>query len=276
MTSGRGLIPTTEEVLQNAGAFGAHLGFGSIAGYAAGKAMRAGTNIGLVLAGAGFITAQMLQQRGYIQVDWNKVENEVRAVLDVDGDGELTTTDASIAWDGIVDSLRVGVPGSAGFAAGALAGFGGVKRRFTRTGEWNGATIFDDYGHHPVEIKAVLKAARASTEHGVIAVVQPHRYTRLQSLFDDFCTCFNDADTVIVAPVYAAGEQPLEGFDRDSLVAGLRSRGHRDARALERPEELAGIIAELAKPGDYVVCLGAGTITQWAYALPDELAARGR
>jgi uncharacterized membrane protein (Fun14 family) len=125
MTSGRGLIPTTEEVLQNAGAFGAHLGFGSIAGYAAGKAMRAGTNIGLVLAGAGFITAQMLQQRGYIQVDWNKVENEVRAVLDVDGDGELTTTDASIAWDGIVDSLRVGVPGSAGFAAGALAGFGG-------------------------------------------------------------------------------------------------------------------------------------------------------
>ena len=125
MTSGRGLIPTTEEVLQNAGAFGAHLGFGSIAWYAAGKAMRAGTNIGLVLAGAGFITAQMLQQRGYIQVDWNKVENEVRAVLDVDGDGELTTTDASIAWDGIVDSLRVGVPGSAGFAAGALAGFGG-------------------------------------------------------------------------------------------------------------------------------------------------------
>ena len=128
MTSGRGLIPTTEEVLQNAGAFGAHLGFGSIAGYAAGKAMRAGTNIGLVLAGAGFITAQMLQQRGYIQVDWNKVENEVRAVLDVDGDGELTTTDASIAWDGIVDSLRVGVPGSAGFAAGALAGFGGVAK----------------------------------------------------------------------------------------------------------------------------------------------------
>ena len=127
-----------------------------------------------------------------------------------------------------------------------------------------------------MEFKAVLKAARASTEHGVVAIVQPHRYTRLQSLFDDFCTCFNDADTVIVAPVYAAGEQPIEGFDRDSLVAGLRSRGHRDARALERPEELAGIIADLAKPGDYVVCLGAGTITQWAYALPDELAARGR
>ena len=155
----------------------------------------------------------------------------------------------------------------------ALAGFGGVKRRFTRTGEWNGATIFDDYGHHPVEIAAVLRAARASTEGNVVAVVQPHRYTRLQSLFEDFCTCFNDADTVIVAPVYAAGEAPIEGFDRDSLVAGLKSRGHRDALALNRPEDLAGLVAGRAQPGDYVVCLGAGTITQWAYALPGELAA---
>lgn len=155
----------------------------------------------------------------------------------------------------------------------ALAGFGGVKRRFTRTGEWNGALIFDDYGHHPVEIKAVLKAARASTEGNVIAIVQPHRYTRLASLFDDFCTCFNDADTVIVAPVYAAGEAPIEGMDRDGLVSGLKSRGHRDAIALQRSEDLAGIVAGRAKPGDYVVCLGAGNITQWAYALPCELAA---
>lgn len=155
----------------------------------------------------------------------------------------------------------------------ALSGFGGVKRRFTRTGEWNGATIFDDYGHHPVEIAAVLRAARASTEGNVVAVVQPHRYTRLQSLFEDFCTCFNDADTVIVAPVYAAGEAPIEGFDRDSLVAGLKSRGHRDALALNAPEDLAGLVAGRAQPGDYVVCLGAGTITQWAYALPGELAA---
>ncbi|KQP82806.1 MULTISPECIES: UDP-N-acetylmuramate--L-alanine ligase [unclassified Methylobacterium] len=155
----------------------------------------------------------------------------------------------------------------------ALAGFGGVKRRFTRTGEWNGALIFDDYGHHPVEIKAVLKAARASTESNVIAIVQPHRYTRLASLFDDFCTCFNDADTVIVAPVYAAGEAPIEGMDRDGLVSGLKSRGHRDAIALQRSEDLAGIVAGRAKPGDYVVCLGAGNITQWAYALPGELAA---
>ncbi|WP_375455395.1 UDP-N-acetylmuramate--L-alanine ligase [uncultured Methylobacterium sp.] len=155
----------------------------------------------------------------------------------------------------------------------ALAGFGGVKRRFTRTGDWNGAQIFDDYGHHPVEIKAVLRAARASTDAKVIAVVQPHRYSRLQSLFDDFCTCFNDADTVIVAPVYAAGEAPIEGIDRDNLVAGLRSRGHRDAQPLERSEDLAGLVAAHARPGDYVVCLGAGNITQWAYALPGELAA---
>jgi UDP-N-acetylmuramate--alanine ligase len=154
----------------------------------------------------------------------------------------------------------------------ALAGFGGVKRRFTRTGEWNGATIFDDYGHHPVEIAAVLKAARASTDGQVIAIVQPHRYTRLQSLFNDFCTCFNDADAVIVAPVYAAGEQPIEGADRDSLVQGLRARGHRNAMPLERSEDLAAMVRGLATPGDYVVCLGAGNITQWAYALPGELA----
>ncbi len=156
-----------------------------------------------------------------------------------------------------------------------IAGFGGVKRRFTKTGEWNGVTVFDDYGHHPVEIKAVLRAARASTDHGVIAIVQPHRYSRLASLFDDFCTCFNDADTVIVAPVYAAGELPLPGADRDSLVAGLKSRGHRNVVALERSEDLAGLVRAHAGPGDYVICLGAGNITQWAYALPGELAALG-
>ena len=154
----------------------------------------------------------------------------------------------------------------------ALASFGGVKRRFTKTGEWNGTQIFDDYGHHPVEISAVLRAARASTKGQVIAVVQPHRYTRLQSLFSDFATCFNDADTVIVAPVYAAGEQPIDGINRDSLVAAIKQHGHRDARALEAPEKLAGIVRGIAKPGDYVVLLGAGTITQWAYALPQELA----
>jgi UDP-N-acetylmuramate--alanine ligase len=154
----------------------------------------------------------------------------------------------------------------------ALAGFGGVKRRFTRTGEWHGAQIFDDYGHHPVEIAAVLKAARASTKSQVIAVVQPHRFTRLRSLFDQFATCFNDADAVIVADVYPAGEPPIAGVDRDHLVAAIKAHGHRQVLALEAPEKLAGVVRGLAKPGDYVVCLGAGSITQWAYALPAELA----
>jgi len=153
-----------------------------------------------------------------------------------------------------------------------LASFGGVKRRFTHTGSWNGVEIFDDYGHHPVEIAAVLRAARAAATGKVVAVVQPHRYSRLHDLFDGFCTCFNDADTVLVAPVYAAGESPIEGVDRDHLVDGLKVRGHRDARALSGPDELAGLIADIAKPGDYVVCLGAGSITAWAYALPAELA----
>jgi len=158
----------------------------------------------------------------------------------------------------------------------ALAGFGGVKRRFTKTGEWNGVTVIDDYGHHPVEISAVLKAARESTKGQVIAVMQPHRYTRLHALFEPFCACFNDADTVIVAPVYPAGEQPIAGADRDSLIAGLRARGHRHVLALESAPDLAGMVRKLARPGDYVVCLGAGSITQWAYALPGELAAVGR
>jgi UDP-N-acetylmuramate--alanine ligase len=156
-----------------------------------------------------------------------------------------------------------------------LADFGGVKRRFTRTGDWNGVTVFDDYGHHPVEIAAVLKAARESTKGNVIAVMQPHRYTRLSALFDQFCTCFNDADTVIIAHVYPAGEAPIAGADRDSLVAGLRARGHRNAIALDDSLQLAGLIKGIAKPGDYVVCLGAGNITQWAYALPEELKGLG-
>jgi UDP-N-acetylmuramate--alanine ligase len=156
----------------------------------------------------------------------------------------------------------------------ALGNFGGVKRRFTKTGEWNGAVIFDDYGHHPVEIAAVLKAARASTQGKVIAVVQPHRYTRLQALFDQFCTCFNDADHVIVAPVYPAGEAPIPGIDRDALIMGLRARGHRDVDALDAPDQLAGKIAAIAKKSDYVILLGAGNITQWAYALPGELAGK--
>ena len=158
----------------------------------------------------------------------------------------------------------------------ALTNFGGVKRRFTRTGTWNGVTVIDDYGHHPVEIAAVLRAARESTSARVIAVVQPHRYTRLQTLFEQFCTCFNDADAVIVAHVYPAGEAPIAGIDRDALVAGLRARGHRHVLALDGAGQLPALVKSLAEPGDYVVCLGAGSITTWAQALPSELAALGR
>jgi len=157
----------------------------------------------------------------------------------------------------------------------ALSGFGGVRRRFTRTGTWNGITVIDDYGHHPVEIAAVLRAARESTAGQVIAVMQPHRYTRLQTLFEAFCTCFNDADSVIIAPVYPAGEAPIAGADRDSLINGLRARGHRHVLGLDGSQQLANLVKNIARPGDYVVCLGAGSITQWAYALPDELAALG-
>ncbi|MDP2125211.1 MAG: UDP-N-acetylmuramate--L-alanine ligase [Parvibaculum sp.] len=155
----------------------------------------------------------------------------------------------------------------------ALEGFGGVKRRFTYVGDWNGISIYDDYGHHPVEIAAVLQAARSATQGRVIAVVQPHRYTRLHNLFDEFCACFNDADAVIVADVYEAGETPIAGANRDALVEGLRARGHRNVTALEGPEALPALIADTAKPGDLVVCLGAGSITYWANALPEQLAA---
>jgi UDP-N-acetylmuramate--alanine ligase len=154
-----------------------------------------------------------------------------------------------------------------------LARFGGVKRRFTRTGSWNGITVFDDYAHHPVEIAAVLAAARASCRGRVIAVVQPHRYSRLHDLFDQFCACFNDADTVVVADVYTAGESPIEGADRDSLARGIIARGHRHVLALDGQEALAGVIAGIGGPDDFVVCLGAGSISQWANALPGELEA---
>jgi len=158
----------------------------------------------------------------------------------------------------------------------SLAAFGGVKRRFTKTGEVGGVTVIDDYGHHPVEIAAVLKAARQAGAREVIAVVQPHRYSRLASLFEDFCTCMNDADTVIVADVYAAGEEPVEGVDRDALIDGLRAHQHRAVVPLASPDHLAEMIKAIARTGDYVVCLGAGNITQWAHALPAQLQALSR
>ncbi|MAN57827.1 MAG: UDP-N-acetylmuramate--L-alanine ligase [Paracoccus sp. (in: a-proteobacteria)] len=156
----------------------------------------------------------------------------------------------------------------------ALAKFGGVGRRFTRVGEVGGVTIIDDYGHHPVEIAAVLKAARQATEGRVIAVHQPHRFSRLSSLFDDFCTCFNEADVVAIADVYAAGEDPIPGATRDDLVAGLIAHGHRHARAILNEDDLERLVREQARPGDMVVCLGAGTISGWANALPARLQGR--
>ncbi len=153
----------------------------------------------------------------------------------------------------------------------ALAGFAGVNRRFTKVAEVSGVTIIDDYGHHPVEIAAVLRAARQSTKGRIIAVHQPHRYTRLSSLFDDFCTCFNEADVVAIAEVYAAGEEPIAGASRDDLVAGLIAHGHRHARAIMDEADLARLVKEQARPGDMVVCLGAGTISAWANALPARL-----
>jgi UDP-N-acetylmuramate--alanine ligase len=156
-----------------------------------------------------------------------------------------------------------------------LRNFKGVKRRFTKTGEWNGVAIIDDYGHHPVEIAAVLKAAKSVAQGRVIAVVQPHRYTRLAHLFDGFCSCFGDADAVLVADIYAAGETPIDGISRDALVAGILAHGHGDACALVDPADLAPIVRELARPGDMVICLGAGSITNWANALPEELTLLG-
>jgi UDP-N-acetylmuramate--alanine ligase len=154
-----------------------------------------------------------------------------------------------------------------------LAGFGGVKRRFTTTGVVNGVRIVDDYGHHPVEIAAVLKAARQVTEGKVVAVMQPHRFTRLRDLMEEFSTSFSDADTVLIADVYTAGEAPIEGVDKQALVDGVRRYGHRQVSALDSVTALPRIIAEATAPGDVVVLLGAGDITSWAYALPAQLEA---
>jgi len=208
----------------------------------------------------------------------------------------VTIRDRIAGTEKVIDDLVVNMPGihnvsnataavavadQLGLAPEAirkgLAGFTGVKRRFTPTGAWNGISVFDDYGHHPVEIMAVLKAARSAVEGEgkggrVFAVVQPHRYSRLAALFEEFCQAFNDADFVLVADVYAAGEAPIAGASRDALVGGLRGRGHRNVVPLERPEQIPEIVRDKAKPGDYVVFLGAGNITQWAYALPKQLA----
>ncbi len=185
--------------------------------------------------------------------------------LPMPGDHNVTNLLAAIAV-----ARHLGV--SADNIKAAVAAFRGVNRRFTRVGEWNGVTIIDDYAHHPVEIAAVLKAARQSSDGRVIAIHQPHRYTRLRDLFDEFCGCFNDADIVGITDVYAAGEEHIEGADGNALVAGLVNHGHRNAIALEGETNLAGFVRKHALPGDMVICLGAGTISAWANELPAELA----
>lgn len=172
------------------------------------------------------------------------------------------------AASGIAVARHLGIP--ADTIKKGLAAFAGVNRRFTRVGEINGVTLIDDYGHHPVEIAAVLKAARESSEGRVIAVHQPHRYSRLASLLSDFCNCFNDADIVAITDIYAAGESPITGASRDELVAGIKSHGHREAYAISGESDLAEFIKTHTKPGDILVCLGAGTISTWVNALPSQ------
>ena len=155
-----------------------------------------------------------------------------------------------------------------------MEGFTGVKRRFTQTGIVNEVTIIDDYAHHPVEIGVVLKTARSAVEGTggrVIAVAQPHRYSRLNDLFDDFCTCFNEADSVIITDVYEAGETPIENRNKDALVDGIRGHGHKDVQGLESRDALPALLADMVKPEDFVICMGAGDITAWAYDLPEQL-----
>ena len=155
----------------------------------------------------------------------------------------------------------------------ALNTFSGVKRRFQLTGNWNGVAIYDDYGHHPAEIAAVLKAARSGAKGRVIAVCEPHRYTRVRDLFGEFSACFADADSVIVAPLYSAGEPPIEGIDNRSLADGIKAAGHKSVLAISAPADLVPLVRRNGRPGDMVICLGAGTSTEWAHALPDWLAA---
>ena len=154
----------------------------------------------------------------------------------------------------------------------ALSDFSGVKRRFQPTGTWNGITIYDDYGHHPVEIAAVLKAAKAGARGRVIAVVEPHRYTRVRDLFKEFAGCFRDADSVVVTPLYSAGELPIDGIDHVALAEAIRATGHGAVATVDGEREIAPALKRLASPGDIVICLGAGNSTEWAHGLPDWLA----
>jgi UDP-N-acetylmuramate--alanine ligase len=222
-------------------------------GFSAQSDVRA-INVGPIPGGNRF-EAQVRQRNGAVR----SIEN-----IDLPMPGRHNVQNALAA---IAVALELGIDDVAireGFAR-----FGGVKRRFTRVGEVDGAVVIDDYGHHPVEIRAVLAAAREGVEGRVIAVVQPHRYSRLGALMDEFQGAFNDADMVYAAPVYPAGEAPIEGVDSSVLVTGLKRRGHRSAQEVAGPEQLAAQLAGIIEPGDMIVCLGAGDITKWAAGLAD-------
>jgi UDP-N-acetylmuramate--alanine ligase len=170
----------------------------------------------------------------------------------------------------IAAAAEAGIPDAA--IKKALGSFSGVKRRFQLTGTWNGVSVYDDYGHHPVEIGAVLHAARSGARGNVIAVVEPHRYTRVRDLFREFSTCFKDADRVIVTPLYSAGEPPIDGIDPVNLAEAIRATGHDAVSTVDSERDIAPMLRRLAAPGDMVICLGAGNSTEWAHALPDWLA----
>ncbi|GGA07834.1 UDP-N-acetylmuramate--L-alanine ligase [Neptunicoccus cionae] len=197
----------------------------------------------------------------YLQTEDKFIQN---VVLPMPGDHNVSNALAAIAVSRHLGLKRAEI-------REALRSFKGVNRRFTRVGEINGVTVIDDYAHHPVEITAVLSAAKQATKGRVVAVHQPHRYSRLHDLFEDFCSCFNDADVVGISDVYAAGEDPIEGADRDGLVAGLTAHGHRKAVAVPDEAALQAFVAENCEEGDLLVCLGAGTISAWANNLPKAL-----
>ena len=189
-----------------------------------------------------------------------------------------------IAASGVHNALNTlaafAVAKEAGLEDGAicatLGSFSGVKRRFQRVGTWRGISIYDDYAHHPVEIAAVLEAAKASARGRVIAVVEPHRYTRVKNLFSEFCSCFGAADAVVVAPLYTAGEQPIEGVDERALADGIRQTGHPSVMMIDDARALVPLIQREGREGDLVICLGAGESTEWAHALPEWLAGSSR
>ncbi len=223
--------------------------------------------------GADLVLRGLTQDRGGIVIDVDlgaRVRGGERQIrgwsIPVAGQHNALNALAAIAT-----ATEAGIPDNA--IRAALSTFTGVKRRFELTGNWNGASIYDDYAHHPAEIAAVLSAARAGARGRVHAVFEPHRYSRVHDLFGEFCACFRDADNVIVAPLYSAGEQPIQGIDQHYMAQGIRAAGHASVSAIDNIRDLAPLLRHHVRAGDMVICLGAGTSTEWAHALPGSLGA---